>query len=99
MPRVKTAVSEGMLVDFMRENEILYIVKGVRDGSDFDYEYRLANINRAFHAEAETVFLPSRPEVQHISSTVVRELLKYGKPLDGYVPAEAIEVLKSSGVV
>jgi pantetheine-phosphate adenylyltransferase len=101
LPNVKAAVSEGMLVDFMRENEIKYIVKGVRDSSDFDYEYKMANINHAFYAEAETVFLPSRPELQHISSTVVRELIKYGKPLDGYVPAPAIKVLKTenTGVV
>ena len=95
---VKTALSDGMLVDFMRERGIKYIVKGVRDGSDFDYEYKMANINRAFYSEAETVILPSRPELQHISSTVVRELLRYKKPLYGYMPDAAINVLESENI-
>lgn len=97
LDNVNTALSDGMLVDFMREHGIKYIVKGVRDASDFDYENKLANINRSFYPEAETVLLPSRPELCHISSTMVRELIKYGKPLDGYMPEQAIKLLAGEG--
>lgn len=90
---VKTELSGGMLVEYMRERGITYIVKGVRDAVDFDYEYKLANINRSFDPAAETVLLPSRPELQFISSTVARELIKYKKPLDGYVPTPALDLL------
>lgn len=92
---VSVELSDEMLVDYMRKRDISYIVKGARDAVDFDYEYKLASINRSFDTGVETVLLPSRPELQHISSTVVRELIKYGKPLDGYVPAQAITLLES----
>ncbi len=97
LANVNTAQSDGMLVDFMREHGIRYIVKGVRDGSDFDYENKLAAINRSFCPEAETVLLPSRPELCHISSTMVRELIKYGKPLEGFMPEQAIRLLAGEG--
>ena len=83
---VRAAVYSGLLSDYCRSIGAKYLVRGVRNGTDFAYEYDLAAIMRRFDPELETVFLPSPPEKACISSTYVRELLKYGCPLEGAVP-------------
>ena len=88
--RIIACSSNGFLADYVKEHEINAVVKGARGTVDFDYEYSLSIINRSFDSSFETVILPSKAEYQHISSTVVRELVKYGKDVRGYVP-EAIE--------
>lgn len=90
MGRIIAGLSDKMLSDFASENKIDAVIKGARNASDFDYEYWLSIINRSFNASFETLIMPAKAEYQHISSTVVRELIKYGKSLDGYVPAEII---------
>ncbi len=76
---VDARVFYGLTVDAAHECGARYIVKGLRNVSDFDYEFGMAEITRRFDGEIETVFLPSSPEFMHISSTYVREILKYGK--------------------
>lgn len=91
--RILSGLSEGMLSDYAAEYKIDAIIKGARNASDFDYEYWLSIINRSFYPAFETLIMPAKAEYQHISSTVVRELIKYGKPLNGYVPDEIIDFL------
>ena len=93
MGKIVADISQGMLCDFSKEHNMDAVIKGARNASDFDYEYLLSLINRSFNPGIETLIMPSRAEYQHISSTVVRELLKYGKPLDGYVPDNIINRL------
>lgn len=83
---VCAAVHSGLLSDYCASVGAKYLVRGVRNGTDFAYEYDLAAIMRRFDPELETVFLPAPPERACVSSTYVRELLKYGCPLDGAVP-------------
>lgn len=83
---VHAAVHSGLLSDYCASVGAKYLVRGVRNGTDFAYEYDLGAIMRRFDPELETVFLPAPPERACISSTYVRELLKYGCPLDGAVP-------------
>lgn len=85
----------GLMSDYMAERGIKYIVKGVRNGTDFDYEYNLSQIMRTFDENCETVILPSKNEYQHISSTYVRELLKYeSRLLDAAVPPETAGLMR-----
>ncbi|MHB1151549.1 MAG: pantetheine-phosphate adenylyltransferase [Eubacteriales bacterium] len=91
--RILPGLSEGMLSDYAAEYKIDVVIKGARNASDFDYEYWLSIINRSFYTAFETLIMPAKAEYQHISSTVVRELIKYGKPLSGYVPDEIIDFL------
>jgi pantetheine-phosphate adenylyltransferase len=88
MGRIIADMSQGMLCDYAAEHNIDAVIKGARGGVDFDYEYPMSLVNRSLNPDMETLIMPSRAEYQHISSTAVRELLKYGKPLDGYVPDE-----------
>ena len=91
IPGAEAVLLPGLLSDFAAENSAV-IVKGARGACDFDYEKSLYDINGALGG-IETVILPARKELQFISSTFVRELIKYNRPLDGYVPAEAIPLL------
>ena len=84
----------GLTSDYMKEHGITCIVKGVRNSTDFDYEYGIAEIMKKFLPGCETVLLPSAPEYIHVSSTFVREILKYGGPLEDAVPAGAVRVIK-----
>lgn len=88
LPNVKTDMSEGLVVDYADANGIDFIVKGVRDTVDFEYEYDLYVINRDIGG-VDTLFMPSRPEYKHISSTFVRDMIKFGRDITPYVPAGA----------
>lgn len=83
---VKADIYNGLLADYAMEHRCDAIVKGARSGVDFDYEYSLASINRELAPEVETIILPSRCELSHISSTMVRELIRYRKDYYPFVP-------------
>ena len=70
------------------------LVKGLRNATDFDQEYQMASINRGICPGLETVFLPASPAYQHFSSTMVREMIRYGQPMEQYVPAPVAEQWK-----
>lgn len=91
--RITCECYEGLTSDYMRERGITHIVKGVRNAADFDYEYGIAQIMKKFLPGCETVLLPSAPEYIHVSSTFVRELIKYGGPLEEAVPAGTAELI------
>ncbi len=76
---VDARVFRGLTVDAARECGAGFIVKGLRNATDFDCEFGMAEITRRFGPGIETVLLPSSPEYMHVSSTYVREILKYGK--------------------
>ena len=65
-----------------------YILRGLRNGTDLDYEYGIANINKTQNEDLESVFLLSRPEHTAISSSIVRELHKFGKDISQFLPYE-----------
>jgi len=85
---------DGLTSDYMKEHDITCIVKGVRNSTDFDYEYGIAEIMKKFLPGCETVLLPSAPEYIHVSSTFVREIIKYGGPLEDAVPEGAVRVIR-----
>jgi pantetheine-phosphate adenylyltransferase len=87
LTNVSVTTFQGLLVNFVKENQISYIVKGLRTGMDFDYEQQMAVANRMM-AGIDTVFLPPSPENAHISSSLVREIGSLGHRLHGFVPAE-----------
>lgn len=99
LPNVEAELFRGLLADYAREKEAHVIVKGLRNATDFDLEYQMAAINRGIWSQLETVFLPASIEYQHFSSTMVREMIRYGQPLEKYVPlavAEELDRLKNN---
>ena len=94
LPNVEAELYSGLLADYARQKGAGILVKGVRNTTDFDLEYQQAAINRGICPELETLLLPASPAYQHFSSTMVRELIRYGQPLEKYVPAPVAEELK-----
>ena len=91
IPGADAVLWNGLTSDAARELGARFIVRGARSGGDFDYEYNLAFIMKRFDPELETVILPASPELSMISSTYVRDLLKYNVPLGDAVPAACRE--------
>jgi pantetheine-phosphate adenylyltransferase len=84
-PKVSIASYEGLTVDFVKEIGACCIIRGARSVSDFEYEKTIADMNRQLSG-IETIVLFTEPEYTHISSTIVRELLRYGHDVSKFVP-------------
>ena len=89
-PRVKVLPYSGLTVDFASEQGAGVILRGIRTVKDFEYEEGIADINRRLSG-IDTVFLFTEPELSAVSSSVVRELLHYGKDVSAFLP-EGMEI-------
>lgn len=85
-PTVHVGHYTGLTVEYCREVEAHYLIRGLRNSSDFDYEKTISQLNHIIGDEIETVFLISRPEYSHISSTIVREIIKGGGDASPFLP-------------
>lgn len=83
--RIKVQSYEGLTVDFAKECGARFILRGIRSVNDFEYEKNIADVNREISG-IETFVLFTEPKYTHISSSIVRELLTYGKTVEGFVP-------------
>ena len=84
----------GLLADFAVDHGATAIVRGVRNTSDFDVEYQMALINQGIHPGLETMLLPASAAYQHFSSSMAREMIRYGQPLEQYLPASIIPLVR-----
>lgn len=91
--RVET-FAERLLVDVCRDLGAGAIVKGLRGGTDFAYELPMARMNRHLTG-VETVFLPGDPSLEHVSSSLVKEVHRYGGDVTGLVPDVVLEAMRS----
>lgn len=83
----------GLTIEYARENGLAVIIRGLRAVSDFEYEFQLANMNRALTEEVETVFLTPTDKYTYISSTLVREVAALGGDVSGFVSPKVKEAL------
>ena len=84
-PRVDVQAYDCLTVDFAREVGANLIIRGIRTVKDFEYEETIADINRRLHG-VETILLFTLPELTCVSSSIVRELLGYGKDISPFIP-------------
>ena len=84
-PRNRLEAFDCLTVDFAKEQNAGFIVRGIRTVHDFEYEETIADINRKL-AGIETILLFTEPELTSISSTIVRELLQFGKDVTPFLP-------------
>ena len=84
-PRVTVESYTGLTVDFAREHGITAIVRGVRTAADFEYEIQMADMNRQLTG-IETVLLPASPQLASLSSSIVRELARFGHDISAFLP-------------
>ena len=84
-PRVKIASYNDLTIDFARRMDAQFIIRGIRCVKDFEYEETIADINRKL-AGIETILLFTEPELTSVSSSVVRELISFGKDVSAFLP-------------
>ena len=98
LENVEAELWQGLLADYARQRGARFLVKGVRCSTDFDNEYQMAWINQGLKSDLETVLLPARPEFAFFTSTMAREMIRYGQDLKRYLPsAVAEEIGKGMG--
>jgi len=85
LPNVRVDSFQGLLVDYCGAHEIPVIVKGLRAVSDFEYELQMAQMNRELTA-VETLFVPTAPQVGHLSSSLVKQIATFGGDVSRLVP-------------
>ena len=92
-PNVRVDFFKGLLVDFARKNGVGAIVKGLRAVSDFDYELQMAQMNVALSG-IDTLFIPTAPQHSFLSSSLVREVARFGGDVTSMVPPQVAQRLK-----
>lgn len=85
-PNVSVQAYKGLTADFARETGAKYLLRGLRNTTDFEYENTIAQANRHVNPELETVFLITSPTLAAISSTIIREIHRFGGNVDDFVP-------------
>jgi pantetheine-phosphate adenylyltransferase len=85
--RLETSTFDNLVVDFAREVGATVLIRGLRDGTDLDYEMQMAGMNATMAPWLQTVFLPASPEARHITATLVRQIAAMGGDIAPFVPA------------
>lgn len=86
--QIKVDYFQGLTVDYCRKIGAHYLVRGLRSAADFDYEKTISQVNTTIGDNLETVFLISQPKYSHISSTIVREIIKAKGDASQFLPPE-----------
>lgn len=85
-PKVKVIAYEGLTADFAKKQGAKFLIRGLRNTTDFEYENSIAQANKHLWNELETVFLITNPPLAAISSSIIREIHKYGKDINSLLP-------------
>ncbi|HEU4989903.1 MAG: pantetheine-phosphate adenylyltransferase [Gemmatimonadota bacterium] len=92
--RIEVRAFSGLLVDFAREAGATMIIRGLRAVSDFEYEYQMALMNRHLSPSLETIFMVPSLDTTYISSSLVREIARFGGDVSGLVHPAVVEALR-----
>tara|TARA_B110000971_G_scaffold221444_1_gene268599 strand:+ start:1186 stop:1644 length:459 start_codon:yes stop_codon:yes gene_type:complete len=87
-PKIEIKQYEGLTVDFCKKEKANYILRGLRDSNDFKFEKNIAQMNKELNANIETIFILTPPELSHISSSLIRDIIKNGGDVKKFVPKE-----------
>ncbi|MGH2819118.1 MAG: pantetheine-phosphate adenylyltransferase [Actinomycetota bacterium] len=93
LDNVEITSFDGLLVDFARSQGISLVVKGLRAVSDFEYELQMSQMNEALAPGLDTVFVTAKPAWAFLSSSLVKEVARYGGPVEGLVPPGVAKAL------
>ncbi|MDR1346630.1 MAG: pantetheine-phosphate adenylyltransferase [Bacteroidales bacterium] len=84
--RVAIAAHRGLTIDFCKQVKAGFIVRGLRNSTDYCYERELAQVNRDLCSDIETLFITSTPQYAHLSSSMIRELIQFQADVSPYLP-------------
>jgi len=85
-PKIEVKFYEGLTIDFCKKENANFILRGLRDSHDFKFEKNIAQMNNDLNNEIETIFLITPPELSHISSTIIRDIIKNGGDVSEFIP-------------
>lgn len=85
MSRITPVIFDGLIVNYARENSANVMIRGVRSALDFEYENQLAIINKQISGNIDTILLPTEHSLSTVSSSAVKELARFGAPIDNMV--------------
>ncbi len=91
---VEVTAFQGLTVDFAREIGAGVIIRGFRAMSDFEYEFEMALMNRHLNPQFETIFMMTSPENLYVSSSRLKELVRFGRDVSEFVPPAVAEMLR-----
>ena len=83
---VEIVTFDGLVVEAARQHGARILIRGLRDGTDFDYEMQMAGMNARLAPEIETIFIPAKVESRHITATLVRQIAAMGGDISTFVP-------------
>lgn len=83
---VEVRLHEGLTVDFCKEVNARYILRGIRTSSDFEYERAIAQVNKKMHPEIESVFILTLPEHTPINASILRDIISHGGDASMFLP-------------
>jgi pantetheine-phosphate adenylyltransferase len=92
---LSTTTFDDLVVALARREGATILIRGLRDGTDFDYEMQMAGMNAAMAPEVQTVFLPASPMVRPITATLVRQIAAMGGDVSAFVPANIAALIKA----
>ena len=92
--RIRVESFAGLVIEAARRANACMLVRGLRDGTDLDYEMQMAGMNGAMAPDIKTVFFPASPQVRAITATLVRQVAKMGGDVSPFVPKPVLRALK-----
>ena len=95
---IKVVYHEGMLVDLMKREGIIYTVRGVRNKTDYEYEQRMHEFNHSLYPEIVTLYIPCEESLKSVSSTEVKKDLKTALSVDNMLSKEVKDIIKKSSL-
>ncbi len=95
LPNATAMTFSGLLVDLAKEQGAIALVRGLRAVSDFEYEFQMALMNRHLASEIETILLMTKEGYNYTSSSLVKQVAKYGADISKFVPANVNAALKA----
>ncbi len=90
---IEVVAFSGLLIDFAKQVQASLIIRGLRAVTDFEYEFQMALTNKSLLPEAETLFIPTNTTFLFLSSSMVKEVARYGGNIDGMVPKEIKDIV------
>jgi pantetheine-phosphate adenylyltransferase len=85
-PKVSVMAYDGLTVDFCNKHQAGFILRGIRNAADYEFEKSISIVNSMLNPKIETVFLFSKPEHEAISSTIIRDIIRNGGDASGLLP-------------
>ena len=87
-PKIDVKQYKGLTVDFCKKENANYILRGLRDSHDFKFEKKIAHMNKELNPNIETILMITPSEISHISSSIIRDIIKNGGDVSKFIPKE-----------